>query len=288
MKTLIYMRESKQPFAKLVRDLFIVRMGNLLPSKLSGKIYHMIFLPEEFGGLNLGFKDEVREHFQKSPYPIQCVLQLALATNYGGEPPRRAASLLKDMTKNSGRKGIASSEHEEFVEALTQFIEDGTESDLIPKFKLETMTWWDLKDRFKEVGNSTDILRASEREGICTQKRFVEKAIRPLIFQNLIEDEGDTRVLFNTKSFLERYLKIRERLIRYTAYAGVPDYEIWSDKEILSAKYHINKTIFIDQNSMCESYNPSFGFWMEIPVSELFSWGMPDLIVRDVGGPMKL
>jgi hypothetical protein len=245
MRTIRYLGDK--PFSKMVRDLFISRMRPLLPSKdKHPKIWHMMFLPQEMGGLSLGLKDEVESHFTLCPFPIKALLwKMSL-----GVPMRREGRLLKRLVTNPAQRGITYLQ--ERTEILERILEEEsvTEEEIkanLPFLEpIQTVTYRELGERFQIWGQ--DLIRKLRTEGIFSHREFVERYLRGSIFLELLSKTKPKRKVFETTPYLRRYIKIRDELLE-----GIPNevtHEVIDrlDFNEVFDQFKLTRVIYVDES----------------------------------------
>jgi hypothetical protein len=245
MRTLKYIAD--RPFSTIVRDLFISRMRPLLPSKVkSPKIWHMMFLPKQLGGLSLAFDDEVESHFRQSPFPIRSLLwKIKIGKNI-----RPEGRLLRKLTSNPCQRGITALQ--ERTLELQELMEDGVsskselESQLPFKDPIKFTEYSELVERFSERGNA--LIRKLESEGIFTHHRFIERYLRGNIFMELLVQKPTKRKVFETAPYLQRYLRIKDELIEDLPDSVTEDDISAIDFNEVFNRYMLDRIIFVDEN----------------------------------------
>jgi hypothetical protein len=248
MRTLQYQKDKC--FRQMVRDLFISRMRPLLPSKdKCPKIWHLMFLPKQIGGLTLGFKEELQEHFDKSPFPIKAIL---FKMSHGIDV-REEGRLLKKLTSNPAVRGVPYLQ--ERTLELQQVIEDpdGDVKSALNFLKpLEKMTWRQVAQKVMEEHpgkfEAAWVVRKAEDMGIFSHHRFIERYLRGNIFLELLTSKPSTRKMFETTPMVDRYINIRADLLDLCN--GIDEEDIPTDFVKTFNRYLLDRLIFIDENQI--------------------------------------
>lgn len=91
----------------LIRDLFILRMGNYFPNSTTNrKLHSIIMLPQALGGLDLAMSDEESvQALRDSPDVIKWIANCVYS---GEELPRKVRAILKEYNGNSIQRGVTS------------------------------------------------------------------------------------------------------------------------------------------------------------------------------------
>jgi hypothetical protein len=207
----------------------------------------MMFLPKQLGGLSLGFEDELEFHFTNSPYPIQAILTKMAR----GECVREEGRILRKITCNPAVRGIPYLQERTML--LQQCIEDDGDYKSLMHIDapVKKLSYWDMKDRVEREFPESKFdnnwaVRQAEELGIYTHHRFIEHFLRGSIFLELLTKEPSKRKIFNTIPYIDRYMKVRKRLIELCSETDV--YDIPSNFNEVFDKYLLDKIIYIDVN----------------------------------------
>jgi hypothetical protein len=278
--------------ANNVRDLFIKRMRSLLPNKDDHpKLWHMMFLPKQIGGLSLGFDDEIEFHFNRSPYPIQCILTKMM----WGMDVREEGRILRKLTTNPSQRGIPWLQDKE--EALQRYLEGDSEegSELLNfSVKPSLMSWKDLLDRYDPEGKlgNVQVTQLAAKDGIHSHHKWIQRFLRGSIFQNLLCGKPNKRSNFDTVPYVDRYVKCKSRLLEETEIFGLPEYNPGTFSEIFE-KYKLDKMVFVDESQpiLVEKEHKfpdengdlvvAFKDSWEAPLSEVMFLNQPSLVVGE-------
>jgi hypothetical protein len=179
-----------------IRNLFIERMGPLLPRKATHpRAYHAIHLPVEIGGYGLGLKSEYKYMLDNSPEPHKWLLSKAIT----GANVKRDLTIFRTLNTNTSTRGVESiqSFQQKIIDQLSEY----------PRM-VNAMNWWEVKQKFPSPDNNAryTIARAAEA-GILSFEEFAKRATRGNLFQSLLMGEGDLKV-FNTRPYVDQYRKV--------------------------------------------------------------------------------
>jgi hypothetical protein len=259
MRTLKYLKKD-DPVRMLARDLFISRMRPLLPSKENNpKIWHLMFLPKQIGGLTLGFPEELQEHFDKAPFPIRAILfKMAY-----GLCVREEGRLLRKLTCNPAVRGVPYLQ--ERTIQLQEVLEDpdgdvkGALNFLKP---IQKMTWSEVSAKVMKAHpgryEPNWIVRRAETMGIFTHHRFIERYLRGNIFLELLTSKPSSRKMFETSPIVDRYVKIRGELLEHCK--GIDEKDIPKDFGRYFNQYLLDKIIFIDEGQVMTVGKEDFNY----------------------------
>jgi len=197
MKVLKWLPKDRHfwPFDKIVsiRNLFINRMGALLPSKaLHPRAYAAIHLPTIVGGYDLGFEEEYNNILNRSPEPTKWLLsKILLGANV--QDDLKLFRLLNTNTSSRGIESIAQFE-ESIVEQLEKY----------PKM-VNAITFRELREKFKTESetNARWTISIAAEEGFLSFREFAKRSVRGNLFQDLLM--GKDIKVFNTRPFTSTY-----------------------------------------------------------------------------------
>jgi len=255
-----------------IRNLFIERMGPLLPRKASHpKAYHAIHLPVEVGGYGLGLKSEYEYMLNNSPEPHKWLLSKAST----GQNVKKELRIFRTLNTNTSTRG---------VETIQRYQEEIMDELLADPQAVGAINWWQLKEKFPDANNNAKYTIArAEESGWLSFEEFAKRATRGNLFQELLMGTKDLKV-FNTRPFIDQYKKVWSKCeeIDLDCYPSVP----LSSEEIARAIKDIAPQWYFDTNQIInESGDRPFWYFEEvIPCGEYtymekYSAGYPDLTV---------
>jgi len=183
-----------------IRALFIERMGELLPRKVSNpRAFAAIHLPTNVGGYGLGLKEELQEFLYQSPEPTIGLIHKA----YLGLEVRSLLKIFRKLNTNISTRGsVLSNEFEEMI--LENLNENPALSNAI--------TWKEFVSKFpsKDDNPRWSIDKGAE-VGILSFEEFSKRAARGSLFQELIVGGGKLSN-FSTRRFVETYKYVWEQV----------------------------------------------------------------------------
>jgi len=195
-RTILWMNPSvfDRKWLHLVRARFCERMRHYLP-KEGTRLYSQIMLPQDLGGLGLGFKDELPELIAKSPEATkQFVVKLLR-----GSATMRERILFKSFTRNVPRRGGP--------RAL----------DLQLFYDLSAGKPEPIAEARDRLGISADtplrfLTKELARRRLFTFERMEDVVFRPVVFKELLLMEGppESKDLYNTEPWRSRYQRLWE------------------------------------------------------------------------------
>jgi len=266
--------EKPLSWKKMVRDLFIRRMGCQLPKPSEKKLYSMMFLPKFLGGLNLGMADEVIGYLKESPYPVQAAVSRAMA----GVDCLEIGTKLSTMTSNPTQRGVPKLMEKE--KSLIDFIESGGEEgawDVNIKFDdLKIVRWPDV---YREFNDGDMTVMKAMRAGVLPHKNLVSTILRTSLFANILELKvGVPRAIqFNTRTFKNRYLSVRETLLESAGNFELPKFEELNAKKLKALSALFIREIWVDTREDLPIYGPEGDIEVWCGLREISTWGKPAL-----------
>jgi len=193
-RTILWMNPAifDRKWLHLVRTRFCERMRHYLP-KAGTRLYSQLMLPQDLGGLGLGFKDELPSLIAASPEATkQFVVKLLR-----GSATMRERILFKSFTRNLPRRGAS--------RAL----------DLQLFYDLSAGKPEPIADARDRLGISADtplryLTKELARRHIFTFERMEDVVFRPIVFKELLLMEGppDSKDLYNTEPWRSRYQRL--------------------------------------------------------------------------------
>ncbi|ASA47364.1 RdRp [Wilkie narna-like virus 1] len=179
-----------------IRNLFINRMGPLLPSKsLHPKCYHSVQLPSILGGFNLGLKSEIYQAYTLAPPPIRWVLNKAAA----GVDVTAELKILSLLNRNISDRGT------DPLQEYRASIIDQLYS--YPQL-IGAITWKEILSKFPPQNDNVrwSIYAAREAHYLSIEE-FAEWSTRGNTFVQLIMGRGKNNV-FNTRPYVRTFARV--------------------------------------------------------------------------------
>lgn len=177
------------------RNLFIKRMGNLLPEESKHpRAYANIHLPMELGGYGLGLRKEMPEFLAKSPEPTKYMLaKIKLSDEMQFTMYTRAdMRVFRKLNQNLAVRGVDSA-----IERQNKIIE----TFLLNPYGLKG--WDEIKYFDPDPTRAIDIARA---QGYISIEKYAETVTRPVIFEQLLTNPEDLKLnSFNTSVWVKTY-----------------------------------------------------------------------------------
>jgi hypothetical protein len=193
-RTILWMNPAifDRKWLLLVRARFCERMRHYLP-KEGTRLYSQIMLPQDLGGLGLGFKDELPSLIAQSPEATkQFVVKLLR-----GSATMRERILFKSFTRNLPRRGTS--------RAL----------DLQLFYDLSAGKPEPIAEARDRLGIPADIplrllTKELARRRLFTFERMEDVVFRPIVFKELLLMEGppESKDLYNTEPWKSRYQRL--------------------------------------------------------------------------------
>jgi hypothetical protein len=259
-----------------VRELFIARMGNLLPNRTKNpRAFAAIHLPVEIGGYGLGLKSELIKWLRQSPYPTRLLIGKLLA----GADIRAELKLLRRLNKNPSARGIP--QRRDYEDELTDILTDNFQ-------RYGGKTFAEISVDFPGA-DARETLALARSKGILSTTELVKELTRGTLFQNLLMKEGDGSGNFNTVPFVQTYRRIWEPLYEFVKGFSEPNWDTLNPKEVLNKIYTADKLYFFNRDfpiifegtlSWRDSPEDVFeDISYAVPLSEGFSKGYPSLSI---------
>jgi len=258
-----------------IRDLFINRMGPLLPSKaLHPRAYKAIHLPTIVGGYGLGFEEEYESILRGCPEPHQWLLSKAMA----GLNVKKELRIFRRLNTNTSTRGVE--EIQQFEQKIVSQLSD------YPSM-VNAISWDEVKRLFPNPDQNPRLTIAMAADkGILSFEDFAKRATRGNLFQHLLLGTGKLKV-FNTRPYTQTYKHVwseceKEDLDIYR----LPD--TFSSAEVAIAirniapqwYFDINQETTTDVGPYCEVGDPAEVFdFRETTYIKKYTEGFPNLIV---------
>jgi hypothetical protein len=177
------------------RNLFIQRMGNLLPkADEHPRAYANIHLPMELGGYGLGLRREMPDFLARSPEPTKYLLaKIKMSDEMQFTMYTRAdMRVFRKLNQNLAVRGIPTA-----IERQNQIIE----TFLLNPYGLKS--WDEIKYFDPDPTRAIDIARA---QGYVSIEKYAEMVTRPVIFEQLLVKPEDLKLnSFNTSVWIKTY-----------------------------------------------------------------------------------
>jgi len=259
-----------------IRDLFINRMGCLLPSKaLHPRAYAAVHLPTTVGGYGLGFDEEMTHFLYQSPEPFRWLLSKRLL----GLDVREELRKFRTLNSNISNRGIP--EVQEFADRIIDQLEK------YPKL-VNALSWKELTDRFPDPDkNARKILAYARDEGLMSFAEYVKWSMRGNLFQDLLMSKPEQLSLFNTRPFTQTLRNIWGwcEEIGLDHYGDIPTN--LTNQELNKLFREISVSWFFDINQMTTidiAPKPETGeeeqyLFVDVPYRDAFTIGLPSLLV---------
>jgi hypothetical protein len=256
-----------------IRNLFINRMGPLLPSKvLHPRAYAAIHLPTIVGGYGLGFVDELSRAWEQSPEPHKWLLSKILS----GADVTDELRLFSRLNRNISQRGV------ELSALLREKVQD-----FIEKYPdvVELKSFAEIKQEFyHESLSNREILFQAKGKGYFSVREFVEWSVRGNLFQELLLGNRKLNI-FNTVPYTRTYQKVWDEcedlgLNHYGITKDVTKEHIAKAMESLGPQWFLNINLEIPVfigNPEDDSLEDDD--LVNIPLKEAFTRGLPDLQV---------
>jgi hypothetical protein len=210
MRSMRYLREENDfpPWRTwAIRALFISRMGSYLPNRNAHpKLYHLVFLPSEWGGYDLGFDDELPWIMEQVPWPTREVLKAVIKYREKGilngfkYLVALWARTMRLTNVNSSTRGVPDFERFK-MKQLCKFRENPQMYNGI-SFD-EMLELYPAEDKRKSIF-------LAKNDGYLSGTDLIDKAIRGNLFQEILM--GNNKGGFNTTPIAKTYSTVWEVL----------------------------------------------------------------------------
>lgn len=282
-----------------IRELFINRMGPLLPSKaLHPRAHAAIHLPKILGGYGLGFEWEYKSMAQASPEPTKWFLSKLLQ----GYDCSSEVRIFSKLNKNVSKRGVA------ITKLRSELLRDNIEK--YPGY-YGALTFSELQEKFNPImdieptrdsvlsqlpenqirkterrWSNREMLDKAKRAGYLSAHDFAEWTVRGDLFQDLLVGT-DKLNIFNTAPFTRTYQKVWDECEVIGTDLFYEDISSHSSLDIANATEGYAPTLFIDTNVSVlvdigfqgDDSRPEEHDIVEAPIKELYTKGLPDLLV---------
>uniref|UniRef100_A0AAT9JA15 RNA-dependent RNA polymerase n=1 Tax=Reticulitermes grassei narna-like virus 1 TaxID=3133488 RepID=A0AAT9JA15_9VIRU len=256
-----------------IRDLFINRMGALLPSRaIHPRCFHQILLPKVLGGYDLGLPHEIYPAYLCSTEPIKWLLNKA----FMGLDVKNELGYLTRLNSNQSVRGV------EGLQQLRTTIVDQLRE--YPQM-VGAISWKELLEKFPPDNDNPRHTEARASDaGWMSFKGFAEYSTRSSLFQELLMGDKSLR-MFNTSAYVHTFNRIWTKLEEegLASFGAEPlcesdfrnilktlDTDMWFDaSQPTSADVG-----FWDGNPETETYD-----FVDVPYKELYEMNLPHLQV---------
>jgi len=259
------------------RELFIKRMGTLLPSRhVNPRAFAQVFLPLEIGGYGLGRWGEVIKYLKDSPLPIRRLIgKIFLGADVGQE-----LSLLRRINTNPSRRGVRSDKISDFRELLIGQLND------YPSM-VNAIGFKELRERFPG-DDPRDTLRLASGQGWLSFEDYADFITRGIVFRELLTENQGRKDSFNSRPMVRTMSHIWDELMDLTEGFDEPDWNSLSAREVKFKIFGAKTQWFFDTTqSSCfdsgsidpETGEEEFEFY-EAPFISGWSKGQPSMVVN--------
>jgi len=183
---------------RLVRDLFYVRMGPMLPKRETG-LYFQSLLPESLGGLGLLMESDINNICRKIPYPSKRVIsEAAIFTGSEFELPPIIRDIRKFLKNGSFRGYDLDTTMLNALEGITQMLKYMAKGPFTFEECIEN------HDLVKPGVSSRMMFAKLYRKDIMPLDQAVERILRCTFNGNVLSDSAVKRH-FKSQDLKERY-----------------------------------------------------------------------------------
>jgi len=214
------------PIGKIesIRELFIKRMGNLLPNENNNpRAFANIHLPQVLGGYGLGRPSETKVWLALSPEPTRYILAKKLSFQKFGfhQDLSRDLRIFAKLNHNTSVRGL---------ESMTEYLEARAEEEAQEPFRRSPQgfgfrkitykgellsyepyanrpyaTWEDIKTSFRESGDSArKIIDRAANNNWISQSEYINRCSRGVLFNTLLQGQEKLKP-FNTVPWVKTY-----------------------------------------------------------------------------------
>jgi hypothetical protein len=256
----------------MIRDLFVIRMGPLLPSRtLYPKCAWVPYLPKILGGYEMAIdNDEVYQAYLSCPEPIRWVLNKA----HLGLDIKYELELLSKINTNVSNRGVSGTT--DYEKMMLNHLEQSSKV-------LNALTWKELQQKYPSDNDNPRYTLAKARdEGWSTFRDYVEQQFRGPMFLKLMT-RTNKLVMFNSNPIPKTMKIIWDRMTE----GGTHIYgsEPLSKDIFFNTLKNLSNNLFFNTivNKMVVGYQVDYdsGFVdiIELPYRDIFIKEFPNLII---------
>jgi hypothetical protein len=240
-RTIEWLPRELYPYNSIMvyRELFIKRMGSLLPSRHKNpRAFAQVFLPIEIGGYGLGPWSEVVDWLRQSPYPIQKMISKL----QHGADIRHELRLLRRINTNPSRRGVSTDKVGEFRDTLLGQLEDYP--DMVDAVRFDQL-------RVMFPGSDPrDTLRQAAGNGWLSFEEYADYITRGLIFRELLVNNEGRKESFNSRPMVQTMYHIYDELMDLTDGFDVPDWDNLPWREVKALVFGAKIQWYFDTNQI--------------------------------------
>jgi len=248
-----------------IRALFVERMGDLLPRKVTNpRAFAAIHLPTKVGGYGLGMKSELRQYLLQSPEPTRGLIHKASL----GLDVTEELRIFRRLNTNISVRGV------DYIQELQERIVDH-----LSEFPMgiNAIGWKELRQKFPDpMNNPRKTLALAADAGYLSIEEFAKRAVRGNLFQELLAGTRPRKV-FNTRKFVQTYRSVwnstEDSLLPYADDLGL------TSEEIAMAINQMQPQWFFDINQLVLS---DIGFFMDEEVDDFQEEKFINLFTKDL------
>jgi len=259
-----------------IRDLFIARMGPLLPSRNTHpRAFAAIMLPMSVGGFGLGLKSEIDGLVNQLPDPHKWLL----CKMHMGHSVAKDLRKFRKLNTTLSVRGIKSIK--ELEEKIISQFEDYPQMVNAQSRKDALAPFWDSSGR-----NPRKAEELAAEAGILSFSEFAKRATRGNLFQTLLL-ETEKISQFGTRTFVQAYHKLwgecEEDGLNVYRHFELPTTNILKliDQSIGQQWFFdINQETAADIGPYCEVGDPDEIFdFIDTTYIKKYTMGFPNLVV---------
>nr|QIP68008.1 MAG: RNA-dependent RNA polymerase [Bremia lactucae associated narnavirus 1] len=239
VKTLDWLPKQQytKDYIRSVQNLFIKRMGSLLPNRNNDEeAFHSICLPKILGGYGLGLQDDLIDHLSKSKPAIQKTVSAALL-GVDTKIARRVLSRLNTTISDRSIQGTKWYEDE-----MTSQFRDYPEM-------IGAINGTEMRKRFP--GSSYQESKAhAESAGWLSIDQFARRVTRGHLFGELLSKGAEKKNVFQTRNWIQEYSRLESRLNQEVDIYPIPDYEDLTVRKLRNVLGDMTNDLFIDSRQI--------------------------------------
>jgi hypothetical protein len=236
-RTLQWLPDRIYPAGKVqsIRNLFIKRMGELLPREHSNpRAFALVHLPTILGGYGLGGRS-IKKYLMDSPLPHRYLISKMIL----GIDVTQELKILKKLNRNITVRG---------AKHILDFETDYTIQINGLAKRYGAINWEEFRSKFPSDNNRVSIALGF-RAGWMSVTDFVKQITRGQLFSSLLANPRSGKE-FNTQPLVKTYHGLWDQLMELVEPYGEPDWAKYSDAQLYRLVESCNKMWFIDSNRM--------------------------------------